>query len=116
MLTINAPQFDIEGHIMVRNAERSGLFGFGRRVSRMPTLDGGAAINDFGYSASDRTFDITWNPESEVQVEQVRRMAQVYGRLIISFSDGCYLVAPENFSADDETVTLTALVEMRLDS
>lgn len=115
MLTINAPIFDIEGHETIRSPSPAGLFDFTRRVSRVPTLDGGAAINDFGYSDSDRTLQIEWRSASRQQIENIRRMAQIYGRLIVSFSDGCFIGAPESFAPQEDTSTLTILVERRLD-
>lgn len=116
MLTISAPQFDIEGSVLIHGADPAGLHSFSRRVSRIATLDGRAEINDFGYSPSDRTLNITWRPRTRNEIDQVRRMAQIYGRLIISFRDGCFLAAPENFSEEQDSATLTALIETRLDA
>lgn len=115
ILTINAPQFDIDGQVVAEGVDPSGLDGFSRRVSRVATLDGSAAINDFGYSPADRTLTIAWRPKNRAQVENLRRMAQSYGRLIVSYRDGCYLGAPERFTPSDESVSLTFLIEKRLD-
>lgn len=115
MLTINAPIFDVEGHETIQSPNPSGLFDFTRRVSRVPTLDGGAAINDFGYSDADRTLQIEWSSTNRGQIENIRRMAQIYGRLIVSFSDGCFIGAPESFAPQEDINSLTILVERRLD-
>lgn len=116
ILTINAPQFDIDGHVIAEGVDPAGLDGFSRRVSRVATLDGGAAINDFGYSVADRTLTITWRPRNLAQVENIRRMVQSYGRLIVSFSDGCFLGAPEQFTPNDDNISLTVLIEERLNA
>lgn len=115
MLTISAPIFDVEGYEIIEEPNPIGLFDFTRRVSRVATLDGEAAINDFGYSDSDRTLTIEWSTRSRDQVENIRRMAQVYSRLIVSFSDGCFIGAPESFAPQQDTNVLTILVERRLD-
>jgi len=116
IVTINAPQFDIDGQVVAEGVDPDGLDGFSRRVSRVATLDGGAAINDFGYSIADRTLTITWRPRTREQAENVRRMVQSYGRLIVSFRDGCYLGAPERLTPLDDSVSLTFLIEKRLDA
>lgn len=115
MLTINAPVFDIEGHETVESPSLAGITGLSRRNSRVPTLDGSAAINDFGYSDSDRTFDIEWTPKAAEQVANVIRMVKSYSRLIVSTAEGCFLGAPESFSPSDDLVQLRILIERRLD-
>jgi len=114
MLTISAPIFDINGFEVIESFEKDGLSDFQRRVSRTATLDGGASITDFGYSDADLTFNIEWTPKNSDQVDNVRRMVRSYGRLIISFYDGCFLAAPLDFRASTGTVALTFLVEKRL--
>ncbi|WP_375191796.1 hypothetical protein [Marinobacter sp.] len=115
MLTINAPIFDIDGHETIDSPELPGLSDFSRRVTRTPTLDGGAAINDFGYSDADRVLDIEWVPRSQRQTDNLARMVRTYGRLIVSCKEGCFLGAPESFSPGDDTTQIRILVERRLD-
>lgn len=114
MLTITAPIFDIEGHETIASPEPAGLAGFERRNSRVATLDGGAAINDFGYSDADRTLDIRWKPSSQGQVDNIARMVKAYGRLIVSCREGCFIGAPRAFSVSDNKAQLQILVERRL--
>ncbi|MDX1560074.1 MAG: hypothetical protein R3193_14290 [Marinobacter sp.] len=115
MLTINAPVFDIDGHETIESPELPGLSGFRRRNSRVATLDGGAAINDFGYSDADRILDIEWSPANRAQVENLARMVKAYSRLIISFREGCFIGAPGTFTPSDDSIQLRILVERRLD-
>lgn len=115
MLSICAPVFDIDGCLLIEQPNPDGLAKFSRRVSRVATLDGKAAINDFGYSAADRTLDIEWAPRSQTEADNARRMVQAYGKLIVSWREGCFLVAPEDFDEADNTVSITALVERQLD-
>jgi len=115
MLTITSPIFDIEGVENIVSPEPSGLTGFERRNSRVATLDGGAAFNDFGYSDADRTLEIRWKPSSQRQVDNIVRMVKSYGRLIVSFREGCFIGAPGSFSISEDKVQLQILVERRLD-
>jgi hypothetical protein len=114
MLTISAPIFDIDGSAVIANPNQSGLVEFNKRVSRIATLDGGAAFNDFGYSDADRTLSIDFLPANEEQLNTVKALSQKYSRLIVSFSDGCFLGAPESFRFDSGRVTLVILVERKI--
>lgn len=114
MLTLNAPVFDLEGAILVPNPSPDGLTAFTRRVSRSATLDGGAAVTDFGYSPADRTLNIEWRPRTAAEVENARRLVQAYGRLIVSFHEGCFLAAPDSFDFADGEVTINLLIERQL--
>lgn len=115
MLTITAPSFDIKGFEVIEHPEKDGLSGLERRNSRIATLDGSAAINDFGYSDADRTLDIGWSPKSQRQVDNIARMVKAYSRLIISCREGCFIGAPGSFSTSEDTIQLLILVERRLD-
>jgi hypothetical protein len=115
MLTISAPVFDIDGHEIIKSPRLAGLSGFQRRNSRVATLDGTAAINDFGYSDSDRILDIEWTPTSREQAENIARMAKTYSRLIVSFREGCFIGAPGPFSTSEDSIQLRILVERRID-
>ncbi|WP_339799675.1 hypothetical protein [uncultured Marinobacter sp.] len=114
MLTLSAPVFDIDGTLLIERPEPDGLTAFSRRVSRSPTLDGGAAVTDFGYSPADRTLRIEWTPRTLDEAENARRLVKSYGRLIVSFSEGCFFGAPESFDLTDGTVTINILVERQL--
>jgi hypothetical protein len=114
MLTINAPVFDLAGSETIASPKVSGLSAFGRRVTRTPTLDGSAAINDFGYSDADRTLSINWTPRDRAQTENVARMVKTYGRLIVSCREGCFLGAPESFNTGDDGTQIRILVERKI--
>lgn len=112
---ISAPIFDLDGTISLTKVAPDGLAGFERRNNRIATLDGGAAIPDFGYSEADRTFDIRWIARSKSAVETVRRLAKSYSRLIVSTEEGCYLGAPGPFNLSNGEAQFQIMVEKRLD-
>lgn len=113
-ISVSAPSFDIDGSEMVSTSNRQGLFDVTRRVSRIATLDGSAAINDFGYSPADRRLVITWTPRVKALSDNIRRMSRQYSRLIVSFSDGCFIGAPESFTESRDENRLTVLIERQL--
>lgn len=114
-VSISAPLFDLEGHAWLTNVAADGMSDFSRRNNRVPTLDGGAAITDFGYSDADRTLGIRWPAKNKAIVESVRRMAKTYSRLIIATDEGCFLGAPGTFSLGNGEAEMQILVEKRLD-
>lgn len=115
ILSISAPQFDIDGSELLHGVDETALGSLTRRVSRTPTLDGGAAINDFGYSDADRTLDIRWPARSRAQADNIARMVKAYSRLIVSMPEGVFIGAPEAFDPQAEELQLTILIEKRID-
>ncbi len=87
-----------------------------RRVSRVATLDGGAAFNDGGYAEADRTITLRWVPRSAAAEERIARLLRTYTRITVAMADGCFLAAPERYTRDDEQASMTLLVERRLDA
>lgn len=114
-VSITAPLFDLDGHVRLTDVSPDGLLGFERRNNRIPTLDGKAAIPDFGYSDSDRTFDIRWPARDKSVVENVRRLAKSYSRLIVATEEGCFIGAPGPFNLSNNEAQIRILVEKRLD-
>lgn len=114
-VSITAPLFDLDGHVLLDNVSPEGLAGFERRNNRIPTLDGGAAIPDFGYSDADRTFDIRWRVKHKSTVDTIRRLAKTYSRLIVSTEEGCFIGAPGPFSYSNGEAQIQILIEKRLD-
>lgn len=114
-VSISAPLFDLDGHVLLASVVPDGLADFSRRNNRIPTLDGGAAITDFGYSDADRTLDIRWAAKDKATVDNVRRMAKTYSRLIVATEEGCFIGAPGPFSLSDGEAEIQILVEKRLD-
>lgn len=114
-VSITAPLFDLDGHVWLADVEPDGLTGFSRRNNRIPTLDGLAAIPDFGYSDADRTLTIRWPATEKAVVDTVRRLAKTYSRLIVATEEGCFLGAPGPFAQSNGEAQIQILVEKRID-
>ena len=110
MIAITSINFDPDGHIVLRELASSDLGGVSRRVNRVATLDGGAAINDGGYTAADRTFRIDWAITSAAQFAAVQRMVRVYPRLRVHTADGVFVAAPESVNEQNGEGQITLLV------
>lgn len=112
---MSAPLFDVDGHVRLEGVDPAGLSGFERRNNRIATLDGGAVIPDFGYSDADRTLNVQWKPESQLQIDTVVRLAKTYSRLIVSTMEGCFVGAPGPFALSNDSAQIQILIEKRID-
>jgi hypothetical protein len=93
--------------------QASGLGSVSRRVSRTRTLDGGYALHDGGYAASDRDIRLEWLTNSDID-DAVERLVRLYGRATLSQRDGCYLVALSSFRRGTPRSAINILVLERL--
>lgn len=112
---ISSAVMDPDGHVTIDALPDSDLASHTRRVNRVATLDGGAAINDFGFSHADRTFVVVWLPNPRIDAA-VGRLVRLYSRLIVSMRDGVYLCAIEAFRPTPRESRLTLLVIERRDA
>lgn len=82
-----------------------------RRMNRIPTLDGGAVFNDFGYSEADRSITLSWTVRSAAQEALVARLVQLYARVHVATHQGLWLAALEQYTpgATESSLSLLAV-------
>jgi hypothetical protein len=115
LVTISSPIADPLGHVRLDVSFESSLGGdVVRRVNRVPTLDGGAVVNDFGYSDADRTIDLAWMPTSRAVEDAVVRMLQLYEQIHVSTPAGFFRAAPERYTPGATESRLRLLVLAKL--
>lgn len=85
-----------------------------RRMNRIATLDGGAVLNDFGYSEADRTMVLRWKVRDLATGAAVQRLVQLYARLHVATPDGFYLAAVEAYTPSTSAASLSLLVINKL--
>jgi hypothetical protein len=90
------------------NATGEGLLDRGRRVTRTPTIDGGAVVEDFGLSHADRTWTVRAKA-SRGQAEILRYLVEAYGEIRAVTREGVFRVAPDTLQE-----TTAPLVSLRL--
>lgn len=111
---LTAPEFDPSGFIALPVFRDQGAGEAKRRVTRVATLDGGAAINDFGYADADRTIELRWPTKDRATSAAVERLMRLYGRLHVSTVSGFFSAAPETFTPGVAESRLRLLVVERL--
>jgi hypothetical protein len=114
LATLSAPTFDLSGYVEIDVLPEASFTDAPRRVNRVKTLDGGAVINDGGFSDADRTITLRWRPTSETQESAVERMLRLYSLITVSVRAGVFEAAPELYSPGPNESTLRLLVLSKL--
>lgn len=112
---ISALTFDPMGRVELDLLSGSDLGELRRRVSRVATLDGGVAVNNFGFTDADRTARLRYRRTQEAD-QGVDRMLRLYAFVRLVMVDGVYRAALESHSMDATTGTVTLLILERLDA
>lgn len=87
-----------------------------RRVSRIPTLDGGALIIDNGYGVADGKIRLIVSPHnnSPALYERVAAIVKFYGLVTVASAQGVFLAAIESVLNDRTELTINLLVKSQL--
>jgi hypothetical protein len=113
--TISTLVFDPDGYVEIMAGDEAPSE-VRRRSNRVATLDGGAAINDFGFSHADRTITLRWTVTQRATEAAVDRLVQTYNRLVVSTRAGVFLAAPEVYAPGpaESTLRLLALAKLSI--
>ena len=111
---LSTPTFDTVGYVEVNVTADTTTGDTRRRISRIATLDGGAVINDGGYSDGDRILSLTWVADNADLEAAVKRMVELYPQIQISTRDGVYLAALESYTPGAKESSLRALVVSKM--
>ncbi len=92
MFTVSlcAAVFDPWGDLLIPATPDSELSAVQRRVSRTATLDGAAALEDLGYTASDSTLRIVFKLADSAFENRLMRLIRIYPLLTLATRYGCY--------------------------
>lgn len=114
LATLAATIFDPAGYIELDVVPAQNDGETRRRVNRVATLDGGAVVNDAGYSQADRVLELRWQADNAAREAAVRRMVEIHDQVHIALRTGVYLVALEAYRPGAAESTLRALVIRKL--
>jgi hypothetical protein len=105
---------DLSGSVQIDALPESDFGDTRRRAFRIPTIDGGAVANDYGFSYSDRNFTILWNTKNKVYEDNVDRLCSLYSRLKFACHLGIFIVVPQSYRIRDGQSELQLLVLEKL--
>ncbi|MDV7390554.1 hypothetical protein RZS08_04335, partial [Arthrospira platensis SPKY1] len=89
---VSALTFDPDGHITIDLLPKTDRGELRRRVSRVATLDGGVAVNNFGFTDADRTLRLHYRRSQRVD-EGLSRLCRLYAFVRVVMHDGVYRAA-----------------------
>lgn len=113
-VTLSALTFDPMGSVTLDVMPDQTFGEARRRMNRIPTLDGGAVFNDFGFSEADRTINLRWRVRSRAKEDAVERLVQLYARVHVATPRGLFLAAVEAYSPGATESGLTLLTVGKL--
>lgn len=111
LVTLSAPDFDIDGSIDFQSKDLRPDGETRRRNTRTPTANGGVSLVDRGISVGDKTLNFTWNTISSDHNSSITRLIETFPRLHVSTQFAAYLVAPGTFipGTDESSIELMIL-------
>lgn len=115
LIHIAAKTFDLSGALTIRPRVANSQGAMTRRVTRSATLDGGAAVSDRGFTHSDRTMTVEWQPVSAAEDAIARRLHQYHSRVLVSTEEGCFEAVPETLDLAASGNSFTLLIVDKLD-
>lgn len=111
---LSTPTVDLDGSVMIDASAESDFGETRRRAFRVPTVDGGAVVNDYGFSYSDRNFTVTWTSGSKEYEDKIDRLCRLYARLIFACHLGIFSVVPQSYRVNNGQSELQLLVLEKL--
>lgn len=114
LATLAAPQFDLEGFVILKPSGDSRLGDTTRRISRVATLDGGAVAVDYGFSDADRTITVQAAAVSRADHDLLQRLQKTFGMAVLCCESGCYYGAIQSLQQIANGIGITFLVTEKL--
>ena len=114
LISLAAPNFDLDGAVMLKATLASVLGDTDRRVSRSATLDGGVVLTDFGFSHGDRTLEVVVAEISPEDYALLAYLHQTYPLLTLSCDQGHFIGCLQSLRPKDGGVTCSYLVKEKL--
>lgn len=94
MIVITSLTSDVDGAIVIHEDSANTDFGeVTRRQTRVATLDGGAVLQDRGYSDTDLTFSIAAKEYSKTEFDRIRQFINDYPEVRLSCRIGTFIGA-----------------------
>ena len=108
---LSAVTVDPLGSVWLTLLTESALHRADRRVTRVKTLDGGYALNDYGYAHCDRDAVIYWRSDATTDY-LVRRLMELYGQIYVALAEGLFLASIESMdTANDRSSARLMLLQ-----
>ncbi|GAB5451838.1 MAG: hypothetical protein Hals2KO_21660 [Halioglobus sp.] len=111
-IALSTPTYDLDGSLLLEPLPSSDFGTLQRRGNKVPTLDAGVAVQDFGYTDADREFTVDLRV-SPAQSNQLRELVRLYPRIYAATPEGFFEVIP-SYAPRIDGATLTLSVTEKL--
>lgn len=112
--SLTATTYDLEGALVLDLLPETDWGETRRRVSRVATLDGGVAVNDYGSAAGDRTITLAWTLDTPADEAAIDWIVSTHQTLTLCCYLGALRVAPDSLKCANGRATLVLLVLEKL--
>jgi hypothetical protein len=112
MIFLSSITFDLEGTADIDALANSDAGTMTRRTNRVATLDGGVAVNDFGYTDADRDLTVRMRLTEELD-NTLRYIVRNHGQIHVSTSEGFFKAIP-SYSARGAVGTISLSITEQL--
>lgn len=111
---LSTPVFDPDGFLTLDlEPENTGIYDFTRRASIVPTLDGGAAVDNMGVFDATKVITLTTRLDDETAV-LLAALCRTYERLTLATEGGLFSVVPMQYGRTAGVVSVQLHVIERL--
>lgn len=109
-IALSTPTYDLAGDLLFDALPESKAHTYTRRIQRTATIDGGAVLDDMGYTNGDRSieFEVAY---SEAAFDSLRYLVKNYGAVNLAAESGFYYGAIERVERDADLITVQFLAE-----
>jgi hypothetical protein len=113
---LSTKTYDLDGFLEITlEGSREALLERTRRAVVTPTLDGGVAVQDGGFTHGDRTIDVRMQP-TRTELTTLTYLIETYSQLNCSLRDGFYTAVPQRLSAPAPVMAQLRLLLISKDS
>ena len=113
---LSTKTFDLDGYLEITlEGSREVLIERTRRASVTPTLDGGVAVQDGGFSHGDRAIDVRVMPTRN-DLDTLKYIIENYSQINCAMREGFFTAVPQRLSSPSAMLAQLRLLLVSKDS
>ena len=112
IITISAVNYDPQGFRVCQDSTKTITAGVNRRVERVPTLDNGVVIFDFGFVAGDGSLNVQLaHTEPKETKDFLIRLQRLHSLVRVCSSQGAYIGAMQDLRTNTSPISFSLLIK-----
>lgn len=116
MISVCARLYSLTGDVVIHHPETMALDDVSRRLSRQPTLDGGAYIYDGGFSQADRSMSFEVGPAEATEdlKDRLSDLVRYSANVTIAVDEGVFLGVVQSLSHRAGRLTVSLWIQEKV--